>query len=89
MTKIPFEETTLEQGTLYVPTGCKSTYQSDENWGKFSNIEEYDFSNVESILDDNENETIKYYNLQGMKVKNPKQGLYIKRQGNKITKVVL
>ncbi len=88
-TKIPFEGTTLEQGTLYVPIGCKSAFQSDENWGNFSNIEEYDFSSIESILDDNKNETMEYYNLQGIKVNNPERGLYIKRQGNKTTKIVL
>lgn len=30
-----------------------------------------------------------YYNLQGVKVANPAKGLYIKKQGNKATKVIL
>lgn len=30
-----------------------------------------------------------YYNLQGMKVENPTAGLYIRKQGNKVTKVIL
>ena len=30
-----------------------------------------------------------YYNLQGVKVENPEKGIFIKRQGNKTTKVVL
>ena len=30
-----------------------------------------------------------YYNLQGVKVANPENGIFIKKQGNKATKVVL
>ena len=32
---------------------------------------------------------VEYYNLQGAKVSNPEKGLYIKRQGNKVSKVIL
>ena len=32
---------------------------------------------------------VEYYNLQGIRVANPTSGLYIKRQGNKVTKVIL
>ena len=37
----------------------------------------------------NEDTEIEYYNLQGVRVVNPGKGLYIKREGNKTTKVVL
>ena len=36
-----------------------------------------------------ENAPVEYYNLQGVKVANPEKGLFIKKQGNKATKVVL
>ena len=32
---------------------------------------------------------VKYYNLQGIKVENPSNGIFIKRQGGKVTKVIL
>ena len=32
---------------------------------------------------------VEYYNIQGVRVVNPEKGLYIKRQGNKVTKVIL
>lgn len=32
---------------------------------------------------------VEYFNLQGIRVANPTSGLYIKRQGNKVTKVIL
>ena len=36
-----------------------------------------------------ENAPVEYYNLQGVKVANPENGLFIKKQGAKTTKVVL
>jgi hypothetical protein len=44
-------------------------------------------NNVEVV--DNENAPVEYYNLQGVRVVNPQNGLYIKRQGNKATKVLV
>ena len=41
----------------------------------------------EVIVD--ENAPVEYYNLQGVRVANPENGLYIKRQGNKVEKVIL
>lgn len=35
------------------------------------------------------NAPVEYYNLQGVKVENPSNGIFIKKQGNKATKVVL
>ncbi len=43
---------------------------------------------VEGISAD-ENAPVEYFNLQGMKVENPSAGLYIRRQGSKVEKVVL
>ncbi|MGN0220303.1 MAG: hypothetical protein ACI4AX_08485, partial [Muribaculaceae bacterium] len=35
------------------------------------------------------NEPVEYYNLQGVRVENPANGLYIRRQGTKATKVLV
>ena len=32
---------------------------------------------------------VEYYNLNGVRVENPAAGLYIRRQGNKVTKVLV
>ena len=42
---------------------------------------------IEEIATDNA--PIEYYNLQGVKVANPENGIFIKKQGSKTTKVVL
>lgn len=51
-------------------------------------ISEIDPSGLVNIAAD-QNAPVEYFNLQGMKVENPAAGLYIKRQGNTVTKVVL
>ena len=43
---------------------------------------------IEETLVSEEGE-VEYYNLQGVKVVNPSSGIYIKKQGNKVTKVIL
>ncbi|MDE5749402.1 MAG: immune inhibitor A, partial [Duncaniella sp.] len=45
----------------------------------------------ESLIDEIEatDAPAEYYNLQGIRVENPTSGLYIRRQGNTVTKVIL
>lgn len=43
---------------------------------------------IEAVAND-ENAPVEYYNLQGVRVANPENGLYIKRQGNKAVKVIV
>lgn len=45
---------------------------------------------VDNVAVDVENAKVEYYNLQGVRVENPaKGGLYIKREGSKVSKVAL
>lgn len=44
-------------------------------------------SGIEADFD--ENAPVEYFNLQGIRVANPENGLYIRRQGNKVEKVIL
>lgn len=44
---------------------------------------------VESIEADSDNAPVEYYNLQGVKVASPKNGIYIRVQGRKATKIIL
>lgn len=46
-------------------------------------------SGVGSISVDNENAPVEYFNMQGVKVSAPEQGIYIMRQGTKTSKVVV
>lgn len=46
-------------------------------------------SGINSAVVDNSNAPVEYYNLQGVRVVNPTRGIYVMRQGNKATKVLL
>lgn len=46
-------------------------------------------SGISNIAVDNSNAPVEYFNLQGVRVANPENGVYIRRQGNKATKVLV
>lgn len=46
-------------------------------------------SGVSDIEAADDNAPVEYYNLQGLRVLNPENGLYIRRQGSTVTKVIL
>ncbi|MDO5395257.1 MAG: chitobiase/beta-hexosaminidase C-terminal domain-containing protein, partial [Bacteroidales bacterium] len=49
-----------------------------------------DLTGVDSIVaGDDENATVEYYNLQGVRVQNPANGLYIVKKGNKVSKQLI
>ena len=43
-------------------------------------------SGIEGVVAD-DNAPVEYFNLQGVRVANPENGLYIRRQGNKVSKI--
>ncbi len=77
----------LEVGKLFDVTGFMSSYNGTVQLQPTS--VEYDdlATGIEEIA--TENAPVEYYNLQGVKVANPENGLFIKKQGGKATKVVL
>lgn len=40
-------------------------------------------------VDDSSDAPVEYYNIQGMRVLNPENGLFIRRQGSKVSKIVI
>lgn len=72
----------VQLGFRYVSTEeCAGTWEIDE----VVVIAKKSADAVESIVVD-ENAPVEYYNLQGVRVANPTNGLYIVRQGNKVSK---
>lgn len=45
-------------------------------------------SGVETVVSVEDDAPVEYYNLQGIRVSEPSHGIYIKRQGNRATKVI-
>jgi hypothetical protein len=48
-----------------------------------------DASGIEGVAADNSNAPVEFYNLQGVRVANPTAGIYVKRQGNSATKILV
>ena len=48
-----------------------------------------ELSGVENVTVENEDAPVEYFNLQGVRVQNPENGLFIRRQGNKVSKVII
>lgn len=62
------------------PEYCRESYiKFPENTGENGGVED-------AIADSNANAPKEYFNLQGMRVSNPANGIYIVRQGNKVSK---
>ncbi|MCM1521643.1 MAG: hypothetical protein NC039_03200 [Muribaculaceae bacterium] len=53
-----------------------------------SQIKAYDPSGITEAAVEKEDAPVEYFNLQGMRVENPAGGVFIRRQGNTVTKVV-
>jgi hypothetical protein len=60
------------------------------NDGRYFQINLNEESAVSDItVDETSDAPVEYYNLQGVRVANPQGGLFIKRQGNKASKVII
>ena len=79
-----------ETAVLKIPVGTMAVYETYEWVKNFpGTIKEDDtLTGVESVIA-GENAPVEYYNLQGVKVARPENGIFIKKQGGKTTKVVL
>ena len=78
----------LKYGTTYCYRAFATTASGTIYGETVEFTTEKDLSGIENVIVE-EDETVEYYNLQGVRVENPERGLYIKRQGNKVTKVIL
>ena len=77
--------------TLYLPEGTTKVTITPAATIGFNGITVNfsDASAVEAIEAEDADAPVVYYNLQGVRVANPENGLYIRVQGNKATKVLV
>lgn len=85
-----YVETLENEASKYYGVICVGGYYGDgeNDYAEFY-VTFYFNSETSGIADVavDENAPIEYYNLQGLRVDNPTNGLYIRRQGNNTTKV--
>ena len=85
-----FDNSFLEgyDATLHVPQGARQRYMIAPGWRYFANIvQDESLSGVDEVSVDGESVPVEYYDMQGRRVENPTNGVYIKRQGSKVEKV--
>lgn len=87
-TDVIFNDYTYNYGNLNVPTNSVDDYKKATGWKNFKKFTGVNVSGVNDISNDEDISPI-YYNLQGNKVENPQNGVFIKYQGNKVTKVTI
>lgn len=88
------EEYTLENGvtTFLKPFDnimCVMTNSLFPNLYMMTGFLNTEAAGVEDVEADTDNGEAVYYNLQGVRVQNPANGIYIRRQGNTVTKVLV
>ena len=62
---------------------------SEKDGDKYKVNDDTTVTGVESVSEDDANAPVEYFNLQGVRVENPQNGLYIVRQGNKVSKQII
>ena len=77
----------VEAGTYNV-SGVVSVFGTSTQLYPISYEKVDDTTGIADIVAD-ENAPVEYFNPQGIRVDNPENGLYIRRQGNKVTKVIV
>lgn len=87
---IPTEDKNPEVGAFVTVSGNLKVYSGTKEFDAGNLIVKYTGpSAVSDITADDSNAPVEYYNLQGVRVDSPANGLYIRRQGNTVTKVLV
>ncbi len=60
-----------------------------ENSCTITGIGQYDTAGIESVVTDNSDAPVEYFNLQGVRISEPNGGVFIRRQGSNVTKVLV
>lgn len=95
---IPNQEASACYWNFYISQPAKNKYYQirvdfqakENNWIEIDRIDFYGKSSdvgVQDVFEEKESDT-EWYNLQGVKIENPHNGLFIRKCGSKITKVI-
>ncbi|MCM1036822.1 MAG: leucine-rich repeat domain-containing protein [Bacteroides sp.] len=85
-----FKSSYPNYATLHVPAESVDAYSKAAQWEDFGEIlGDVETAGIEDLEADGSNTPAEYYNLDGVRVAKPENGLYIKRQGGKATKVLV
>lgn len=71
------------------PNGSQTGDMKIRNNGVYNSSGDTGVTSIENITSDDNHNAPEYFDLLGRKVENPQKGLYLRRQGNRVTKVHL
>jgi len=71
-----FSENTFNNATLYVPVGTKEKYQATDGWKDFVNIVEGTPTGIK-VIENTQNKNATVYDLNGVRLSEPKKGINI------------
>lgn len=84
---------TVTYGSDSYPTSIETkacNYDAPDTWINQERIEFGKYTNTAAVADiDNQNAPAEYFNLQGVKVANPAAGIYIRKEGSSVKKVMV
>lgn len=89
---LTFDLTTVKEGLIASKNKLRIVAAVADADGRILNSaknEVNDYTGAAVDVISGENAPVEYYNLQGVKVENPSQGIFIRKQGDKTTKVAI
>lgn len=85
-TLLPYK---VDNITLYVPIGTLIDYQTNQYWEIFNNIQEFDFTDIESVTSGNEAYEVGRYSIDGKMLPAPAPGINIIKMSDGTVQKVL
>ena len=83
-----YDDIIYETATLYVPAGTIDKYKKTDGWSKFKNIVELTDTGISDINVQENSETL-WYSIDGKRIEQPTNGIYIKKQKDGTTRKYL
>ncbi len=84
-----FGDATYNNAKLYVPIGKKAAYQSTDGWKNFTNIEEFDVTNIAAQYRSKDARIVDVYKLNGQRSDDVRRGVNIIRMSDGTTRKVV
>lgn len=83
-----FEFDTVTTVPIYVPEDSVDAYKAADEWSDFKNYQVIISDGISKVLDTTESAVVRYYNMNGVEISTPENGIFIKVEGNKASKIL-
>ena len=81
--------TTVPEGVGMAAAGEYAAFATAVDGGFDYSLYRDTTAGIADIIVDSADAPAEYFNLQGVRVENPTPGLYIRRQGNKVSRIII